>query len=267
MSGKFIPGEAEWVNSHYYDVPRETVEFCGALTGKSALNLGCGEMLTDFGLVNQGVKHVTGLDLDDRHPDHLQGVIQKLQRHGIKPPRDYASRIQYRHYDGTSFPFPDGAFEFVFSWSAFEHVRDVPAVLAEIRRVLRDDGFAFLQVYPWFHCRVGSHLADFIDEPFFHLTRSAEWIRDRLEHYVAAHPESRELILGHVYPQYLALNGYSANRFFRDVVKAGFCVRKAKVISFDSDLSRAPADADFSDLMIWGTKMLIDKSHGQASGE
>ena len=28
-SGKFIPGEAEWVTSHFHDVPRETVEFCG----------------------------------------------------------------------------------------------------------------------------------------------------------------------------------------------------------------------------------------------
>lgn len=260
MSGKFIPGEAEWVNSHYHDVPRDTVEFCGTLKGKTVLNLGCGEMLTDFGLLNQGVRHITGLDLDERPANHLETAIEKLQRHGIKPPRDYISRIEYRHYDGIKFPFEDGAFEFVFSWSAFEHVRDVPAVLGEIRRVLRSDGCAFLQVYPWYHSFAGSHLSDYIEEPYFHLKRSPEWIREQLERYIEKHPESRDMILGHMYPQYQLLNGYSANRFYHDVVATGFGVAKAQLISYALDLTQAPASAVFSDLMICGTKMLLRRS-------
>jgi len=259
MSGKFIPGEVEWVTSHYYDVPNETVEFSGDLTGKSVLNLGCGEMLTDFGLLNLNVKQVVGLDLDDRHPDHLLGVVEKLQRNGITPSEDYAGRIAYRHYDGVKFPFADGEFDFVFSWSAFEHVSDVPAVLAEIRRVLRDDGRAFVQVHPWYHCFWGSHLSDYIPEPYFHLTQSPEWIKGQLEKYVIEHPESRDMVLGYMYGQYRILNGYSANRFYRDVIAAGFQVLKAKLISYELDLSQAPPHAEFSDLMICGTKMLLAK--------
>ena len=259
MSGKFIPGEVEWVTSHYYDVPNETVEFCGDIAGKSVLNLGCGEMLTDFGLLNQNVKQIVGLDLDDRHPNHLLAVVEKLQRNEITPPEDYASRIAYQHYDGVKFPFADGQFDFVFSWSAFEHVNDVPAVLAEIRRVLSDDGRAFIQVHPWYHCFWGSHLSDYIPEPYFHLTRPTEWIGEQLEKYVAERPESRDMVLGYMYGQYRILNGYSANRFYKDVVSAGFQVLKAKLISYELDLSQAPPGTDFSDLMICGTKMLLAK--------
>jgi SAM-dependent methyltransferase len=257
--GNFIPGEAEWVSSHYYDVPRETVEFCGDIAGKSVLNLGCGEMLTDFGLLNMNVKQIVGLDLEDRPPDHLLAAIAKLQRNNISPPQDYASRITYQHYDGLHFPFRDSQFDFVFSWSAFEHVTDVPAVLAEVRRVLRDDGLAFIQVHPWYHCYWGSHLSDFIPEPYFHLKRPLDWIREQLEEYVSERPESRDMILNYMYSQYRILNGYSANRFYRDVVNAGFQVMKAKLISYELDLTHAPPDTEFSDLMICGTKMLLGK--------
>jgi SAM-dependent methyltransferase len=255
----FIPGEAEWVRSHYYDVPNETVEFCGDLSGKSVLNLGCGEMLTDFGLLNQNVKQIVGLDLDDRHPDHLLGVVEKLQRNEITPPEDYAGRILYRHYDGVKFPFADGEFDLVFSWSAFEHVTDVPAVLAEVYRVLTPDGRAFVQVHPWYQCYWGSHLSDYIAEPYFHLKRSPEWIREELERYVAEHPESRDMIMNYMYGQYRILNGYSANHFYRDVMAAGFKVVRSKLISYELDLSDAPPETDFSDLMICGTKMLLAK--------
>jgi SAM-dependent methyltransferase len=259
MSYAFIPGEAEWINSHYYGVPQETIEFCGDIAGKRVLNLGCGEMLADFGLLAQNVKQIIGLDIEHKHPDHLLRVIEKLQRHQIQPPEDYASRIIYQHYDGVTFPFADGEFDFIFSWSAFEHVSDVPRVLSEIRRVLHDDGRVFVQVHPWFHCYLGSHLSDFIPEPYFHLKRTPAWTRAQLEQYVAERPESREMIMEYMYPQYSILNGYSANRFYRDVVNAGFEVLKAKVISYELDLSQAPPHAEFSDLMICGTKMLLRK--------
>jgi SAM-dependent methyltransferase len=43
-------------------------------------------------------------------------------------------------YDGTHIPFPDGSFDVVFSSNVLEHVRDLPALQAEIARVLRPDG-------------------------------------------------------------------------------------------------------------------------------
>ena len=259
MPDQFIPDEKAWINSHYYDVPQQTIAFSGSITGATLLNLGCGEMLTDFGLLNCNVKKIVGLDLDAKPSGHLATVARKLQNHGIEPPRDYEERIAYRHYDGTRFPFEDRSFDFVFSWSAFEHVRSVLDVLAEVRRVLSDDGSAFIQVYPWYQSFAGSHLSDYISEPYFHLTRDAGWIRQELERYVLQHPDKRDFILNYMFGEYRNLNRYSADSFYEDVLAAGFRVAKAAVISFDLDLSEAPVFADFSALMICGTKMLLKK--------
>src|SRR5271166_299980 len=260
MAPQFIPDEAEWVRSHYHDVPLETLEFCGDISGKTVLNLGCGELLTDFGLLGLNVKQILGLDLDEKSPDHLDTVAKKLQQHGIQPARDYRTRIAYQCYGGEKFPFDDSQFDFVFSWSAFEHVLNVPAVLSEIHRVLRDDGRAFIQVYPWYHSFAGSHLSDYIPDPYFHLTRTSDWVRDRLRDYAAQRPDKASWVQEVMYPAYLTLNRYSANRFYRDVMAAGFRVVKATLISSDLDLSDAPPNVDLSDLMICGTKMLLEKA-------
>jgi hypothetical protein len=47
--------------------------------------------------------------------------------------------------------------------------------------------------------------------------------------------------------------------FYQSVVNAGFRVVKTRLISHDQDLSLAPPDADFADLMIAGTMMLLSK--------
>ena len=45
-------------------------------------------------------------------------------------------------YDGRTLPFEDASFDHVFSSNTLEHVRDIPRLNAEIRRVLRPGGTA-----------------------------------------------------------------------------------------------------------------------------
>lgn len=44
-------------------------------------------------------------------------------------------------YDGRTIPFGDGSFDIVFSSNTLEHVRDLEPLHAEIRRVLKPDGY------------------------------------------------------------------------------------------------------------------------------
>lgn len=261
----FVAEERDWIHAHYFSVPQQIGEFCGQLTGKAVLDVGCGDMLQDFGLLPLGVSHVTGLDLADKPTRivELPAVRNRIIQQGIAVGEDYAERMTYVEYDGAHFPFQNETFDLVISWSAFEHITDVPQVLSEIRRVCRRDGQVFIQVYPWFHCWLGSHLTDYIPEPYFHLKRSLEWVSQQLDDYVSLHPDARHFVFQNMWPEYQTLNKYSANHFYTDVVAAGFKIKRCVVISGDVDLAEAPEGIPLSDLMIFGTKMLLFPINGE----
>jgi len=52
--------------------------------------------------------------------------------------------IDYRQYDGARFPAPDKSFDAVTLCYVLHHAQDVPIVLSEISRVLRDGGLAVI---------------------------------------------------------------------------------------------------------------------------
>jgi SAM-dependent methyltransferase len=254
---RFIPTETVWIRSHYFSVPETIAYFCGDLSGARVLDVGCGEMLSDFGLLPFGVQHVTGLDLANKLRLDFRSLRDRIQNQGIPIADDYDRRLEYVGYDGRQFPFADGTFDVVVSWSAFEHVGDVPQVLREIKRVVCPGGRVFLQVSPWYHSLHGSHLIDFIKEPYFHLKRPDEWVWQKLNEYVAENPEQRDFLLGHMWNEYQTLNKYSANRFYADVIATGFTVEKTVTVTYEQNLAEAPKDIPLSDLMIYETKMLL----------
>ncbi len=233
--------------------------FCGDMRGCRVLDVGCGDMISGFGLLPLGVQHVTGLDLAGARDEvlDLAQVRDRLRQNNIPVPPNYVEALRHVEYDGLHFPFEDESFDIVVSWSAFEHIADVPQVLREIRRVCRRDGRVFIQVCPWYHCLQGSHLTDFISEPYFHLKRPPEWVLQKLNEYVEAHPDQRQFVLGHMWREYQSLNKYSASRFFADVIDAGYTVEKAVSCTYEQDLSQAPPDIGFDELMIYETKMLL----------
>ncbi|MGQ0593369.1 MAG: class I SAM-dependent methyltransferase [Gammaproteobacteria bacterium] len=53
------------------------------------------------------------------------------------PPREY---FPVQEYDGRHVPFASETFDVVFSSNVLEHIRDLPASLAQLRRVLKHDG-------------------------------------------------------------------------------------------------------------------------------
>jgi SAM-dependent methyltransferase len=65
-------------------------------------------------------------------------------------------------YDGRNIPFPDASFDVVFSSNVLEHVRDLPGLHAEIRRVMRP-GARCVHVLPTAAWRFWTMLSAFPD--------------------------------------------------------------------------------------------------------
>ena len=63
---------------------------------------------------------------------------------GIDLSSSVAAPIDYRRYDGARFPAPDKSFDAVLLCYVLHHAQDVGLVLKEMRRVLRDGGFAVI---------------------------------------------------------------------------------------------------------------------------
>jgi SAM-dependent methyltransferase len=91
-------------------------------------------------------------------------------------------------YDGRHIPFPDASFDVVFSSNVLEHVRDVPAMLAETRRVLKPGGSA-VHAMPSTTWRLWTTLAGPVDAvPFLLSVATGRWVPPK-----RAVPQSRLL--------------------------------------------------------------------------
>jgi len=142
------------------------------LSGR-VLDVGCGDGITDLGLcLRYQPELLVGID-PLRTFDMLPRVLRENQLDLSLP-----DSLQLTDASANDIPYPDNYFDVVVSWGSLEHI--VPGYrkpLEEMRRVLRPGGMIF--VHPGlYYGNLGHHLGEFSQEPFFHLTRSEEDIRE-----------------------------------------------------------------------------------------
>ncbi len=70
---------------------------------------------------------------------HLSGLLDAPVR-GIDLDATTEALIEYQRFDGTNFPVPDRSFDAVLLCYVLHHAQDLPAILSELRRTLRDGG-------------------------------------------------------------------------------------------------------------------------------
>ncbi|WP_310306580.1 class I SAM-dependent methyltransferase [Nocardioides marmoribigeumensis] len=108
------------------------------LAGLEVLEVGCGAAQCSRWLATQGAR-VVGLDLSERQLQHSRRIDEAT---GVVVPTVCAT--------ATALPFPDDAFDVVFSsFGALQFVADGDVMVGEVARVTRPDGvFAFSVTHP-----------------------------------------------------------------------------------------------------------------------
>lgn len=143
------------------------------LKGKLILDVGVGTGFHTGFLVHTGCKNVIGIDLLDYETLWGGGFKIKLlelyNEHGLKFDGD---KCQFIKMNAECMLFKDELFDFVFCLNAFEHISDPVKALCEIWRVLKPEGYAFIQFDPVYYCDTGGHMFDFVPEPWGHLMHS-----------------------------------------------------------------------------------------------
>jgi 2-polyprenyl-3-methyl-5-hydroxy-6-metoxy-1,4-benzoquinol methylase len=145
---------ADWVDQHT------------TLADAEILDFGCGEGITALGLALQyAPARVVGIDI---MPDPerclpvaktglgLTSLPDNLELHQVEPGHLHNSNDR---------------FDIIYSWSVFEHVdmRVIDDVIELLYNSLKPNGVVFIQIAPLYYSSEGSHLYDFVREPWGHL--------------------------------------------------------------------------------------------------
>lgn len=247
-----VPSGLEWFWEKYHDATEEIVGFCEAcdvrLTDRDVADFGCGEGTMALGLHRRvAPRRLVGFDVKPVDLELLSANAKAVGVSSALPPN-----LEFRQSTASAIPAEREEFDFVYSWSAFEHVSDPVVALDEVRRVLRPDGHFFLQLWPFYFSAKGSHLWQWYEEDFHHLYVNE---RDVVGQVIADDRQPREWA-DYMTHEFERLNRVTLDQLQRSVLAAGFDVLRVELISTPTALTPSLARYSWADLAISGIKLL-----------
>jgi len=123
---------------HHYHLP-ELFERIGreGTAGKRLLEVGCGIGIDTVELARLGFTEVIGVDLTEAA---IEIAGRRAAALGL-------SNVAYRRANAEELPFGDSAFDVVYSFGVIHHTPNIRRAIAEIHRVLRSGGVAWIMIY------------------------------------------------------------------------------------------------------------------------
>jgi O-antigen biosynthesis protein len=121
---RFIPTEQGRIRLEHYHRYAMVLD---SIRDRNVLDVACGEGYGSSFMADVA-KSVVGVDVSDQAIRHAESVYQK-------------PNLKFLLGSATNLPFPDGSFDVVISFETIEHLSEQEMMIAEIRRVLRSDGF------------------------------------------------------------------------------------------------------------------------------
>lgn len=251
-SGQPADAESQWFRDHYEKAAGEIAAFCEAsgvtLAGREIADIGCGDGIMALGLCGRAQpRRLVGFDIVATNAEHLLERARE-QRAVASLPRE----LEFRTSSAAGLPAADAEFDFVYSWSAFEHIETPVGVLREIRRILRPGGHFFLQLWPFHRSAKGSHLWDWFPEDFHHLVHND---RDTIAEMQASDRHSPEWTT-YMAREFEHLNRITPDELQRSMLAGGFEVQRVELMTAPFHLTPELQRYSWADLGISGIKLM-----------
>jgi len=245
-------GATRWFKEHYEDAADEILSFLSgdgiALEGRRVADIGCGDGIIDLGLALKGrPEELVGFDLMDIDAGAL---LRAARAAGVAS--ELPAGLRFERSQPTAIPAPDGYFDAVVTWSVFEHVDDPVALLAEVRRVIKPDGYLFLQLWPFYDSEHGGHLWPHYEGPFPHLLRTDEQILNEVEGRQGTDPRRS------ADDEYRSLNKITPDELHRALLANRFAVAKLKLIAQAVHIPPELSHRSLTDLGVGGIELLAN---------
>jgi SAM-dependent methyltransferase len=142
--------------------------YLGAGSRLRVLDVANGRLRPQYTLLRAAGYEVYGIDLINRPylgwKDQAYRVARRLYTWKLGLPTQTAAARTLACGDVGALPYSDQSFDLVTSIAAFEHFLDVPAVVAELHRVLRPGGVVWISIH-LFSCPTGGHNLSFTEFP------------------------------------------------------------------------------------------------------
>ena len=116
--------------------------------GKRVLDLGCGLGSLCTHIAELGAAEVLGVDLDEENIEFAKARLAKEAQH-------LRDRVCFLRADIRTLSIEP--FDYVVSKDAFEHILDLPEVLAAMARLLKPGGRMYIALGPLYHSPFGDH--------------------------------------------------------------------------------------------------------------
>ncbi len=245
--------ESKWFWDHYEYAPNQILSFardCGlSLEGCDVADIGCGDGIMALGVCTAGrPQRLVGYDII---PTNTEVLAARARGERVLD-GDLPAELEFRQSSSEQTPAQDAEFDFVYSWSAFEHVLEPISVLTEIRRILRPGGHFFLQLWPFFRSPRGSHMWDWFDDEFHHLKSTQREVVD----YLAESERHPRELTNYMSREFENLNRITVEELQRSVLAAGFDVRRLELLTTPVTLPPELGRYSWTDLAVGGIKFL-----------
>jgi len=124
---------------------------------KQILDLGCGEGPLSYLLYKKGAK-VHAIDISKEALKRMRKFTKNM-------------KINIKKAPAENLPYKDNFFDIIFTFDVIEHVKDYKKTFIEMNRCLKNGGYIFLEMTPYWALATGHHLYDFTHLPVQYLPK------------------------------------------------------------------------------------------------